>query len=311
MREQLRGYAAAMLGAAREAGTLPTVAAELEVLSSAVLGNEGLYDALCDAATGVSARQSVVGDLLGGADPLSVRLACEVIALEREGEVPPAYEWLAERAAGEVTAASEGSAGPPADPPAGRTAVKARLEGFASAVFESMEDRAGVDKIEDDLFRFARILEGSAELLGVLTDPGMSVDARQAIAEDLLRASAAPDTARLVAYTVATARARGLVELLDWLVDRAAAERGLRVAQVGVAVELDQDQHQRLVTALARLTGRPVELRVRLDPSLIGGMVVVVGDTVIDGTLRHRLDRLKVDLAAGGPLSSGQSQLPR
>lgn len=310
MREQLRGYAAAVLGAAREAGTLDRVSRELGMLAAAVIDSEALFGALCDAALGVASRRAVVEDLLAGADPAAARLGAQVVVLEREGEVPPSMEWLAARAAEELASEREGRAGPPADPPAGRTATKQRLEGFAAAMFESMADRADIDEVEDDLFRFARTLEGSAELLGVLSDPAVELSVREGIVADLLGATAAPGapgraravTARLVAYAVATSRARGLVELLDWLVERAAAERGLRVAQVRSAVELDEGQRQRLAGSLARLTGRPVELRVRLDASLVGGMVVVVGDTVIDGTLRHRLDRLRVELAAGSPL---------
>lgn len=298
MREQLRGYVAAVLGVARESGRLGALASELKVLADAVMGNRSLYDVMCDGALGVANRSAVLIDLLSAADPLTRRLASELVALEREGEVPPSLEWLAGRATDEL-AASEGSeAGALVDPPAGRSGAKARLEGFAKAVFEDLSERSVVDEVEDELFRFARTIEGTRELGALLTDQAVAVEARQRVAADLL-ARAQVATARLVAYTIAATRARELVEMLDWLVDRAAAERGLRVAQVTSAVSLDGAQQARLAAALGRLTGRTVELRLSLDPSLIGGMAVVVGDTIIDGTLRHRLDRLRVELASG------------
>lgn len=302
MREQLRGFAAAVLGSAREAGDLARVRGELRVLAEAVFGSEPLYDTLTDGAIPVATRRAVVEDLLSGAAPATVQLAGEAIANERSGEVPPTLEWLVERAEAEERAAE---AGQPAfnDPPAGRSAIKARLDGFATALFQSLEDRSEVDEVEDELFRFARTVEGSAPLRGALTNPDVPVEVRQAVVTDLVGGKVRPATARLIAYTVGAARARGLVDLLDWLVERAAAERGLRVADVRAAVDLDEGQRQRLAAALSRMTGRPVELRVSVDPSLLGGLRVLVGDTVIDGTIRRRLERLRVELASEDTLA--------
>lgn len=297
MREQLRGYAAAVLAGAREAGTLPAVHGELGLLAGAVLSSEALYDALVDGSIPVSSRRAVVEDLLAAADRATVRLASEVVAVERPGEVPATMEWLVGRAGDEVKAGQEGRPGPPPDPPAGRTATRERLDGFATALFQDLEDRAGVDEVEDELFRFARTVEGSEPLRAAVTSPDLPVGLRQAVVSDLLAAKVQPATLRLVSYTLATTRARGLVELLDWLVDRAAAERGLRVAQVRAAVGLSEEQRGRLAAALSRTTGRQVELRVTVDPSLIGGIVVLVGDTVIDGSVRNRLDQLRSGLS--------------
>ena len=74
---------------------------------------------------------------------------------------------------------------------------------------------------------------------------------------------------------------------------RAAAEREHEVAEVRTAVDLDDEQRRRLTEALERATGKKIELKVIRDPTVIGGVVARVGDTVIDGTVRHRLEQLR------------------
>ena len=91
-------------------------------------------------------------------------------------------------------------------------------------------------------------------------------------------------------------RARDIVSTLDALVEDAARARGWRVARVQSADQVDEAQRQSLSEALARLTGDPVELQVTIDPALLGGVVVQVGDLLVDSSTRHRLDELKEHL---------------
>lgn len=308
MREYLRGYAAAVLGQARAEGRAEAVLGELSTFAQAVFDNQELFDVLSDDAVPVASRRSIVEDLLAGAQPATRRLVSQAVATESGGELPPAAEWLVGRAQDEVEAAQAGQAGPgppqrppagpPPDPPTSRDATRERLDGFSAALFESTSQRAEVEEVEDELFRFTRTVEASEPLRSALTDPSMPVAGRQALVVDLLGAKARPTTTQLVSYAVGAARGRGLVGLLDWLVERTAAERGLRVADVRAAVELDEGQRGRLSSALSKMTGRQVELRVTVDPSLLGGVMVLVGDTVMDGTVRHRLDQLRVGLAS-------------
>lgn len=308
MKERLRGYAAAVLGQARDDGSLGRVRRELDVLRSALAANDELRDVLADPDVPSAGRRAVLGDLLAGAAPGTARLATQAVAVEGAADTPAGLDSLATLAADEEEAgegAGVGGAGPLA-PPAGRLATRERLEGFASAVFEDVGPRGAVDEVEDELFRFARTVEGSEQLGPALVDLEVPARDRQRLAVDLLAGKAQPATVRLVSYAVASARGRGLVPLLDWLVERAAAERGLRVAEVRSAAELDQDQRRRLAGALSRLTGRDVELRVDVDADLVGGLVVLVGDMVLDASVRHRLDGLRSELA--GPAGPGGAQ---
>ena len=297
MIEALRGYAAAVLGQA-DAGR---VAEELSVFARALFSDEQLRGALTDQALPTATRRAVVEDLLQQADPATVRLVRYALDHDRPSELPADVEWLVQRSR---LAATEEPTSDDLDPPATRTGARERLSGFATALFEDLPDRLVIEEAEDELFRFARTVEAQEPLRQALARQELPLSVRQAVVQDLLSGRAQEVTVRLATYAVAAGQGRGLVELLDWLVEQAAAERGLRVADVRTAAPLDDDQRQRLAGALRRLTGRDVELRVSVDPALVGGALIVIGDTVIDGTVRHRLDQLRQELIAGAGGSS-------
>ena len=168
-----------------------------------------------------------------------------------------------------------------------------RVDAYASALFEVARVEGSLDEVEDELFRLARTLEGSDELRNVLTDAAIPAQRRMGVVEDLLGGKASTVTANLVMFVVGAGRARELPAIIDRLVERAAAEKQRVVAEVRSAIPLDDDQRDRLAEALGRATGRAVEVKVIVDPSVIGGIVAQVGDTVIDGSVRTRLDRLR------------------
>jgi F-type H+-transporting ATPase subunit delta len=168
-----------------------------------------------------------------------------------------------------------------------------RIEGYASALFEVARAEGTLDDVEDELFRFARSYESSDELRNSLTDELIPAARRQAIVEDLLGDKATPTTVQLISMVVGSGRSRDLPAIVDRLVERAAQAKRLAVAEVRVAVPLTEDQQDRLKAAIANATDKDVTLKVVVDPSVIGGLVATVGDTVIDGTVRTRLDQLK------------------
>jgi len=168
-----------------------------------------------------------------------------------------------------------------------------RIDGYASALFEVARAEGNLDDVEDELFRFARSLEGSDELRNALTDELVPAERRQAIVEDLLGSRASPTTVSLVSLVVGSGRGRDLPAIIGKLVDRAAAEKDRTVAEVRSAIPLTADQQRRLAAALANATGKQVEVKVVVDPSVLGGAVATVGDAVIDGSVRTRLDQIK------------------
>ena len=171
-----------------------------------------------------------------------------------------------------------------------------RIDGYARGIFDIAQAEGSLDKIEDELFQFSQVFQDNEQLREKLTDQSLPVEKRQAIVEDLLGQKASPLTVNLISFLVGSGRARDLPTIVDRLVERAAAERRREVAEVRAAVPLDDEQRRRLTEALEQATGKQVELKVIVDPSVLGGVVARVGDTVIDGTVRRRLEQLRESL---------------
>ena len=172
----------------------------------------------------------------------------------------------------------------------------ARIEGYAKALFEIARAEGTLDEVEDELFRFARSYESSDALRNALTDDMIPAAKRQAIVEDLLGGKATATTTQLVSMVVGSGRGSDLPAIIDILVARASSSKNLEVAEARSAVPLTADQQDRLRAALANATGKQVNLKVVVDPSVLGGIIATVGDTVIDGSVRTRLDQLKARL---------------
>jgi F-type H+-transporting ATPase subunit delta len=168
-----------------------------------------------------------------------------------------------------------------------------RVEAYANALLEVSRAEGHLADIQDELFRFARTFEGSDELRTALTDPALPRERRIAVVEDLLGGKALQTSAALAGFIVAAGRAGELPAIVDRFVELAAAEQRRAVAEVRSAIELTPEQTDRLREALNRATGKDVEVKVVVDPSVLGGIVARVGDLVIDGSVRHRLEQLR------------------
>ncbi|HEX9546901.1 MAG TPA: ATP synthase F1 subunit delta [Acidimicrobiales bacterium] len=171
-----------------------------------------------------------------------------------------------------------------------------RNDAYAAALLEIAKAEGSLETIEDELFRFARTLEGNDELRTTLSDPTIPVERRHAIVDQLLGGRASPITTALVSFVVGAGRSRNLPDIIDRLVARAAEERREAVAEIRTAYPLDPERRQKLVEALEKATGKHISMKEIIDPSVLGGVVATVGDTVIDGTVRHRLEQLRESL---------------
>ena len=169
----------------------------------------------------------------------------------------------------------------------------ARIDGYARGLFEVARAEGTLDEVEDELFRFARSYESSDELRNALSDDMIPPAKRQSIVEDLLGGKATSTTVQLISMVVGSGHGRDLPAIVDRMVQRAASSKDLEVAEVRSAVALTADQQERLKAALANATGKNVNLKVVVDPAVLGGLVATVGDTVIDGTVRTRVEQLK------------------
>jgi F-type H+-transporting ATPase subunit delta len=168
-----------------------------------------------------------------------------------------------------------------------------RTLAYAEALFGVARAEGTLGEVEDELFRFSQTLQGNDELRETLTNPSIPASRRQQIVEDLLGGRASRTTVALVSMVVGTGRAGELPKIIRQLVEMSAAEANKEIAEVRSAVPLTDDQRERLAKALGDATGKQIEVKVVVDPSVLGGIVAQVGDTVIDGSVRSRLDKLK------------------
>ncbi|MGH9046384.1 MAG: ATP synthase F1 subunit delta [Acidimicrobiales bacterium] len=291
MNPRVEGYTVAVLESAESQGDTE-LATELAAFEHLVEQHGELQAALSDTAIAAAPRRAIVSELLEHKVSDSARrLAAYAASAVRAQEVMGALDWVAHRAGrGEVDLLV-----------LGHRSARQRVGGYAAAVFEELETDQ-IEEMEDQLFRFARIVASNPELRGELTDRDVPVAARQDLVDRLLRGKVDPATLRLVRFVIAGGRARDFVGTVDWLVEEAATARGWRVARVRSAEPIDDAQRESLAEALSHLAGASVELQVTLDYDLLGGAVIQIGDMQVDASARGRLDRLREELL---PVGSG------
>ena len=171
-----------------------------------------------------------------------------------------------------------------------------RIDAWATALLEIAQAEDNLAEVEDELFRFARIVEGNDDLRMALANPGQPAERRAAIVDELLEHRSLQMTRAIAAFVVGAGRGHDLPAIVTRFVELAAQSREHEVAEVRSAVPLDDAQVERLAQALSRATKKNIEVRVVVEPDLMGGIVATIGDTVIDGTVRHRLEQLKETL---------------
>jgi len=168
----------------------------------------------------------------------------------------------------------------------------------AQAAFSVAETDGSLDRVEDELFAFSRAVDESAELQLALTDPSVPASAKGDLVRDLVGDAAAPTTTALLAHAAGNLRGRRPASAVEALARLASEQRRQVLAEVRSAIPLDTDQRTRLAAALTRLQGRQVRVNVIVDPEVVGGIVVRVGDDVIDGSVSARLEQARRALSA-------------
>jgi F-type H+-transporting ATPase subunit delta len=294
MNASLLGYAAAVLSGLDDAQRR-VVADELAQLEQTAGTDSTLRAALTDTAIPAWSRRAFVADLL--ADKVSAataRLAAYAAYSSSAQDVPLAFTEVAQRAR---FFAADGGVHEPA---LGVLAARARVGGYATAVFEDLPV-ATFEGTEDELYEWARAVESTPQLRNLLTNRDLPAPTRAQVVHDLLADRASAITVRLAAYAVVGGRARDLVGTLDWLVDRVAEERGWRIARVRSARPIDEGAREALSGSIEHLIGRPVELEVSEQADLLGGVIVEVGDLRVDASAKGRLDALREHLMADRP----------
>ncbi|CAN5591520.1 MAG: ATP synthase F1 subunit delta [Actinomycetota bacterium] len=172
------------------------------------------------------------------------------------------------------------------------------IHGYAEALFNVVQAEGEIERVEDELYRFSKVIDGNHELKQALSDKAIDRGQRIKVLEDLLADKVSPHTLGLLTFIVGQGRARQMPQILQELSDLAAEARNAVVAEVRSATPLDARQRAALESALSKATGKKVAVKVMVDPSLIGGIVAKIGETIIDGSVKRRLEQLKDQVRA-------------
>jgi F-type H+-transporting ATPase subunit delta len=172
------------------------------------------------------------------------------------------------------------------------------VHGYAQALFAVAEAEDALGSVEDELFSFAKALDRAPDLREALSDPGLPAENKKALIADVLGDRAHPLTVNLLGFLVESGRGRELPRIADELARVVAERRQHALAEVRTAVPLDEERRRRLAEALQHATGKSLELKAIVDPTVLGGVVANVGDEVFDGSIRTRLAQAKRHLGS-------------
>jgi F0F1-type ATP synthase delta subunit len=292
MLPKVQGFVAAVLGPLGQ-GDLSTVAREIREFDSLVRSRNDIHDVLTDTSIAHIARGNIVHELLNGkVQPSTLRLLCYVAVQSPAQHVPKEIDDLAHTA----HRMSEGLVDEV--PSLSLLEARRRVGGFADAHLEdvSTDNFTG---IEDDLFRWARYVEANGALRRELVDRDAPLEARVSLTTELLNGKVSATALALATYVIIGGRPRDVVGTLDFLVDYVAKSRDWRVARVFTARAMDDETREQLTASLRAVSGKNVELEVAEDPSLLGGVLVEMGDLRVDATTRGRLGSLRDAVSPG------------
>ncbi len=246
--------------------SLRTLGAELSSVTGVLASERMLRRRLADPAASESSRSGLVDAVFGGkiGDPAS-RLLREAAAQRwsRSGDLLDAVELLARQ-----------------------------------SMLSAAEREGTLDETEDELFRFGRVLGSEDRLRELLGEVSVPAERRLGLLRDVLDGKVGRDTAELLDQAVRSPRGRSLDLVVDQLAGLAAARRERSVAQVTAAAPLSPEQEERLAQVLAQIYRKTISVQVEVDPEVWGGLVVRVGDEVIDGSTASKLARASQGLPA-------------
>lgn len=260
----------ALVPAAYESGgtsSAEQIAADLRAVAGILAREPSLRRALTDPARTSAARVGFASGLLG----------------DRVGTA----------AAEVVTIAVEGRWGGPGDFATGVELLAVDAELMNASAQGKLAD------VEDEIFRFSRVVEGSPELFTVLVDAAAPAERRADVLNALLAGKAQQSTIRLVAFALTGVGGRTFDAALTRIVERAAQLREREVVYVATAAPMTEEQEERLARRLGAAYGKQVSVKAEVQPELLGGVTVRIGDDLYDGSVARRLAEARTEISSG------------
>lgn len=264
--EALRSKQEGAVSSRASSATLTELAAELHSVGTVLAAQPRLRRALGDPATAPERRAELVSNLFGG------KLSDSALEITRAAV---SERWSSPW---DLTDALE-SAGD-------------------DALFAAASKDGVLDDVEDDLFRLERILQNEGEVTGLLDEQAVDPDRRRVLLDSLVTGKVGNVTLALLHHAVGSQRKRSITLAIDDLIERAAALQERSVARVVSATPISSAQVERLTETLSEIYGRAITVRTAVDPAVRGGLVVRVGDEVIDGSVATRFAKARIAMGA-------------
>ncbi|HZD78615.1 MAG TPA: ATP synthase F1 subunit delta [Actinomycetota bacterium] len=171
------------------------------------------------------------------------------------------------------------------------------IQEYARALLTIASAEGELGLVEDQLYALSKAIDAEPGLRDALADPDLPAENKKALLRDIMGEAANPVAVNALAFLVEQGRGRDVGEIAEAFARAAAESRQHVLAEVRSAVPMDEPQRKRLGQALSRATGKTVEVKVVVDPTVVGGIVARVGDEVFDGTVRNRLQEARRQLA--------------
>lgn len=292
MREQIIGYAAGCSAVASQRSI--NYYGDLRAISSLLSREASLAEVLNDAGIDQSVKIDLAIEIFAGSvSNAALGTLKQVILLEEADLIVETVGFISRMSDQDVL------------PSTGSQVTGARVRYFARAVLDLLESEDKVGSVEGFMLGFRSVLEANRSLSRVLSGVGSSSPIREDIVSDLFSFGDS-DVDRsielIVRYMVSAGRIRDLMQLVDKVIALAGEMRRTRIAEIRVAAPIDVERLGRISAKLSSLCGYSVETREVVDSQLLGGVLAIVGDTIYDGSVRHRLDliRGRMSVAAVG-----------
>jgi F-type H+-transporting ATPase subunit delta len=175
---------------------------------------------------------------------------------------------------------------------------------YATALMTAANEQKSIDATAADLGLVGDLLRGSRELRLLISSPVVSPAKKKAVFKEVLQKRIAAETLRFIHLLIAKGRESILPDVIEQFENLRDAKYGIVNVDVRSAVEFTAPQEKGLQAQLEKYTRRKVRVRFALDTSIRGGLVVKIGDTVLDASVRHQLELLRERFVSGGPLSN-------
>ena len=234
---------------------------ELFEASAIIAADKALRNLLADAGLPATTRQAVIEQLFGSRVGAVAKSVLEAVAKSRWSNDQDVFEAL--------------------------EALASRLA-FSYALKQNE-----LDQVEQELFSITRLVQANSELQMALTNPALESSVKATVIKDLLQGKVNPVSLLISQYVVSNLRDKRADAAFSQVSEIAAALRSRTVAEVRVAIALTSDQATRLSAVLKRIAGTDISLNVIIDPNIIGGVSVRLGDEVFDGSIQSRLEQAR------------------